>query len=445
MPHPVRPQLHAQTQKGPASDPQQVLDAAYKFTISQSKPEQCPHDFVIQYPCPQDPLIYQTFISRREIARLEEGKAQPPIPVPPLGSRPAAVLIETCLLGRRPVIPYRADSPSPILGVTPAFESEREKFIGRPKLSKFKQIQPLLDSLPGFRTLHLLINFTGFEGHKSWMSLTTGFISDDEMVRGQFLRSHESFCQMFSFTSRWQVDIFMSEVAFSVHALVDGYQWLVVAPLHICHIIQMWSVECNGDQPALIRMHPNLTEAFADLALALASSHEMVFLSPERIPESQSGLSGIGNNSFHPSAFPNDLPSGPSEGFFSPVSMLVASPEFDNDDSSMHRKFSVIFTDFGNSPVRLHRCEGRQELSNFSPSGYSFVIPFHETDCQCKDTLVHDLMLAMPYYCWPCPALSSKQVVALMEPSHADRSIPALTYTESDPISQIPLASGGIA
>jgi hypothetical protein len=123
--------------------------------------------------------------------------------------------------------------------------------------------------------------------------------------------------------------------------------------------------------------------------------------------------------------------------------MLVVPPHFDKDDTSLTRTFSVIFTDFGNSPVRLHRCHGRVAFCDFLPTGYSLVVPFHESDVQYDTTLIHDLMLAMPYYCWPCPALSSRQVVRLMEPSFADRPLPAMTYAGPDPTTNKPLACGG--
>jgi hypothetical protein len=298
---------------------------------------------------------------------------------------------------------------------------EREKFIERPKASReFSSVQPLLDSLSGFRTLHLLINFPIFEGTSPTHRLSSGFASDDELVGDPPVRQVEPFSQQISFTSRWQVDLFLSEAAFSVHVLVGRYQWLLVAPLQICHIVQGWSVRFNSDKPALIRVHPNLTEAFAELSLALAPEHELIFLSPSKSPPTASQLPGIGINSFPPDSMPDDLPQGPSEGFFSPVSMLVASPTFDSDHESGNHMFNVIYNEFGNAPVRLRRCKGSQ-LEEIPTSGYSLVIPFHEFDRQYKDSLVFELMMALPYFCWPCPVISSRQVLEKMEPTIADR------------------------
>jgi hypothetical protein len=266
-----------------------------------------------------------------------------------------------------------------------------------------------------------MINFPGFEGTSPTPQLSTGFVSDDDLVGDPPVRQVEPFTQQISFTSRWQVDLFLSEAAFSVHVLVGRYQWLLVAPLQICFIVQDWSVRYNSDKPALIRVHPNLTEAFLELSLALAPEHELIFLSPSKIPTTSSQLPGIGINSFPPESMPEDLPQGPSEGFFSPVSMLIASPTFDTDQESRHHTFNVIYNEFGNAPVRLRRCHGAKQLDEIPSSGYSLVIPFHEFDRQYKDSLVYELMMELPYFCWPCPILSSQQVLERMEPTIADR------------------------
>ena len=402
------------------SDPDAVILDPPQFTFSAQKPPNVSLNYVTQYACHCDPLVYSTFLSRRERTLTEQGEI--PIPIPFLGSKPAAILLDFQLGQKRPRNYYRTGSPVQVRGVTPIFMEDRENFIGRPKASQsYHDIQPLLDSLSGFRTLHLLINFSGVEKGNPRHHLSSGFASDDDLAGDLKVRQPECFYQQISFTSRWQVDLFLSEAAFSVHVLVSGYQWLVVAPLAICQLIQQWSVRNNATRPALIRSHPNLTEAFQELGLALAPDHELIFLSPQKFPETISQLPGFGMRSFRPEELPDDLPSGPSQAFFSPVTMLVASPSFDEHDDSSNQKFNVLYTDFGNSPVKLRRCQGRRALEEFTPQGYTFVIPFHEFDRQYKDTLAFELMQAMPYYCWPSPVLSTRQVLELMEPAFADR------------------------
>jgi len=394
-----------------------ILIPEDKFTFSESKPAQCPFRFVTQYPCPMDPLTYETFMARREMNIREDGQI-PPMPIPPLGSLASAPLLEVSLKHVPNNPTHRSNSPSKVHGITPIFFEERTQFIGRPRTSAaFQAIQPLLNSLSGFRSLHLLINFPGFVDSSPRVQLTTGFTSDDELVTGQPIRPFEPFSQFISFTSRWEVDLFMSEAAFSVFVLVQGFQWLLVAPLQICHIIQKWSIEHNGDAPAIIRMHPNLTAAFSEIALAMAPDHQLIFLSPVDVPGEPSGVA----MKFLPDSLPEGLPTGPSEAFFSPVSMLVVPPHFDLDLNCEQKRFSALYTEYGNSPIRLRRLNGTREMWDFVPSGYSLVIPFHEFDRQYKDSLVFRLMMALPYYCWPCPAHNSRQALDHMEPAFADR------------------------
>jgi hypothetical protein len=398
--------------------PSVILLPEEKITYSDSRPVQCPFRFVTQYPCPLDPLTYETFMARRERNIREDGQI-PSTPIPPLGSRASAPLLEASVKQSSANSTHRSNSPTQVHGITPIFFEERDQFIGRPRVSEGLQaVQPLLNSLSGFRSLHLLINFPGFVDSSPRVQLTSGFTSDDELVTGQPTRPFEPFSQFFSFTSRWEVDLFMSEAAFSVFVLVQGLQWLLVAPLQICHIIQKWSVKHNGDAPAIIRMHPNLSAAFSEIALAMAPDHQLVFLSPVDAPGEQApGLS----MKFFPDSLPEGLPAGPSEAFFPPVSMLVVPPHFDLDVSCEQRKFSALYTDYGNSPIRLRRLNGRREMFDFIPTGYSLILPFHEFDRQYKDSLIFALMMALPYYCWPCPAHNARQALDHMEPAFADR------------------------
>ena len=402
-------------------DPSITVFKESKFTISESKPPQCPFPFITQFSCPPQPLTYETFLSRREQLLHQEDQNNP-FPIPSLGCKAAAVLMDIPVMQADPKISYRANSPETVNGIVPMFVAERTCFIGRPRPSPaFTSLVPLMSALSGFRTLHLMINFPGFVSANGCPKLSTGFVSDDELVSALPVRPFEPFCQQVSFTSRWQVDLLLSEAAFSVHTFVQGFQWLVVAPLHICYLIQSWANSHNQGKPALIRMHPNMTEAFQELSLALAPDHELLFLSPSKDPDMLSQMPGIGMYSHSPDSLPDDLPSGPSEAFFPPVSMLITSPNFDTADESRDQTFSVIYTDFGNSPVRLRRCNGRAALREFWPKGYSFVVPFHEAESQYINTLVYDLMEAMPYFCWPCHALSSRHILDRMEPSLADQ------------------------
>jgi len=276
------------------TDPDAIILDPPQFTFSTQKPPNSPFNYVVQYACHTDELVYSTFLSRRERTLTEQGEI--PIPIPFLGSKPAAVLLDLPLGPKRPRNYYRACSPVKVHGITPVFLEDRENFIGRPKASQsYQDIQPLLDSLSGFRTLHLLVNFSGFEKGIPRHHLSTGFVSDDDLAGDMRFRQPEGFFQQISFTSRWQVDLFMSEAAFSVHVLVGNYQWLVVAPLAICHLIQQWSVQHNSTRPALIRVHPNLTEAFQELGLALAPGHELIFLSPQKFPQNYFAVARIWN------------------------------------------------------------------------------------------------------------------------------------------------------
>ena len=387
-----------------------------EFTISLDKPPQCKYSFVTRFPCPSDPLTYKTFLTRRK-ATDQGDKIDPSDPIPPLGSKSPVVSIDIKAFTRRfPIPPNLSDSPSEVREAIPVLSSHRKRFIGAVPLTQWKSLQSLQDSLPGVRNILLILNFSGFEWKTEGVKITSGFCSYEEFMQGQFWRSWEPFVQINSFSSRWQVDLFMSETSFSVHVEVGPYQWLLVAPFRVCSLIQNWSFT-NSGKPALIRMHSDLSAAFAELSLALSEDHSLVFLSPPEYDEnSPTPVQRISSGSyFHPN-LPDYLPSGPSEAFFSPVSMLVASSSLDEDGSSSEHTFTVLYTDFGNSPIKIQRCVGRDSLINFQPTGHRLVIPFHEDGAQYKNTLAFYLMQELPFSCWPVPTRTTAEILEAMEP-----------------------------
>jgi hypothetical protein len=241
------------------------------------------------------------------------------------------------------------------------------------------------------------------------------------MVTKIFPNLDASFTSLLQFSSRWEVDEFMRRSAFSVFVSVREYNWLLLAPFQICQIIQRWASESSDATDALIRYYPTLSDAHRQIVESLATEHRLVFLSPPDVVSEEINTKCLADLGIQWPTIHSDLQQGVSEGCFAPVSMLVVAPPFTENRTGVTREFDALFTDFGNSPVKLRRCQGRRVLEEFTPQGYTLVIPFHEYDKQYKDTLAFELMQAMPYYCWPSPVLSSRQVLELMEPAFADR------------------------
>ena len=363
--------------------------------------------FIRDFPIDPGPLTHETFMQRRHHAARGE-----PVEFP-LGSHPMAELTPIPSDSMRILDGDRPHSPA-TLGVHDLiFDQDRDYVVGYADPPNYTQVLgPTLAALPNVRGIWFFLNVLSLNlDRPTWMS--SGFISGHELQFISLLRSIASYSFVRTFSSRLEVDLYFRDAAFSVQLEVQELHWLLVAPYFICKLVQDWASAFNNS-PAIIRSHPDLGTAFEDLSSFLDSDGRLAFLSPLRHsstlhPDQRTNLF---NGSFAFPDLPQDYPMGRSHGCFRPVSMAILNSPFLN--LHQDRKFTVISTEWGNSPARVDRCYGYSDMiSTVSRTqGNSLVLPFFEGPEPTQCPLTESLLTWLPYFCWPSPSQDSSEVAS---------------------------------
>jgi hypothetical protein len=340
-----------------------------------------------------------------------------------MGSKPVAELHQSFSVATKPFDQSCPASPQKIHGYVPLFEEQRSDFIGFEPPPRIYRIGDLLELMPRYRTIWLYLNIRG-QTSSSDTRIVSGFCTGDEMVTKIFPKLDASFNTLVQFSSRWEVDEYMRRAAFTVFVTVRGYNWLLLAPFQIAQLVQRWASESADSTDAIIRSYPTLSDAHRQIMESLASTNRLVFLSPPDVVSDEVNTNcladlGIQWPTIHP-----ELQQGASEGFFAPVSMLVVSPPYMENLTGVTREFDALFTDFGNSPIRVQRLKGYDDFVDFQCIPHrSLVIPFSEPNRNEESSLLFQLSQAMPYYCWPVPAQTDEEILFSMEDEQSTRPL----------------------
>jgi len=370
--------------------------------------------FVKDFHVDPGPLAHETFIARRHHAARGD-----PVPFP-LGSQPMAEL--TPLPCTSSWIPEedRPHSPPTLFLCDVIFDRDRDYIVGHcdPPPSH-GPIQATLSALPNFRTIWMLLNVIGLNlDHPDVLS--SGFVSGREVQEHSLFQSIASYSVARTFTSRLEVDLFLGVAAFSVQVEVSNFHWITVAPLFICRIIQDWASSHNTSA-AIIRSHPNLDSAFADISSSLDSQGRLAFLSPLRFSQNLSHLqpAKLTNGSYQYPDLPRDLPSHSSQGCFRPTSMIVLNFPYRESQESDWRGFTVLSTEWGNSPVRVDRCVGFSDMVTVvsRTHGNALVLPFLEGPSALHCPLTFSLVQWLPFFCWPVPSQDGGEIAQTISAS----------------------------
>ena len=216
----------------------------------------------------------------------------------------------------------------------------------------------------------------------------------------------------------------MRRSAFSVFVSVREYNWLLLAPFQICQIVQRWASESSDATDALIRYYPTLSDAHRQIVESLATEHRLVFLSPPDVVSEEINTKCLADLGIQWPTIHSDLQQGVSEGCFAPVSMLVVAPPFTENQTGVTREFDALFTDFGNSPVRVQRLKGYDDFVDFQCIPHrSLIIPITEPHRHEESSLLFQLSQALPYYCWPVPAQTDEEILFSMEEEQSTRPL----------------------
>ena len=251
------------------------------------------------------------------------------------------------------------------------------------------------------------------------------------MVTQIFPTLDSSLTTLVQFSSRKDASKYLAQATFSIFLTMMGYNWLLIAPLPLCQIIQTWAADTPAASVAIIRVFPTISAAYSQLSLSLADGARMVFLSHYTVTNPSGNLSDQGY--VWPNLPPN--PTGSSSGFHSPISILIVAPPFQEDCTADRRTFQIIWAD-ENHKLRYDVAVGHQDLCRLiTSSGRHFIIPFPEPIR--AHSLAFRIMQALPDCGWPVVKLSPTSILEAL----ASRAIPApttsfpLTENVSHPIS----------
>ena len=403
-------------------------------SVSPFSPANSTGIFVKDFPVDPGPLIHATFMSRRNYASRGE-----PIPFP-IGSQAMAELTPLPCTSSRIPDEDRPHSPATINNSDIIFDSDRDYLVGfsDPPESQ-RALRTTLAALPNVRSVWLLLNVIGLNLDRP-EAMSSGFLSGIEIQESSIINSIASYSMARTFSSRLEVDLYLRDAAFSVQVEVTSFQWVLVAPLFICRIIQDWSVMHNTS-PAIIRSHPDLGTAFEEISSSLDLQGRLAFLSPLRysaLGPLQS--TNLNNGTFQFPDLPHDLPSSRSQGCFRPTSMLILNFPYSESLDSARRGFTVLSTDWGNSPVRVDRCFGYSEMVTIvsRSHGNALVIPFLEGPSALQCPLTFSLIQWLPYFCWPVPSQDTCEIAQAISSSFIPPAFVGRNHS-----SQISLGSEG--
>jgi len=382
--------------------------------------------FIKDFPVDPGPLTHSTFMNRRNYASRGE-----PIPFP-IGSQSMAELTPLPCTSSKIPEEDRPHSPATINNCDIIFDSDRDYLVGfcDPPDSQIA-LRTTLAALPNVRSVWLLLNVMGLNLTRP-EALSSGFLSGMELQGSLILDSIASYSMARTFSSRLEVDLYLRDAAFSVQVEVSSFHWVLVAPFFICRIIQDWSVIHNMS-PAIIRSHPDLGTAFDEISSSLDSQGRLAFLSPLRYSSlGPLQSTNIRNGTFQFPDLPRDLPSSRSQSCFRPTSMIILNFPYNESLESDRRGFTVLSTDWGNSPVRVDRCFGYPEMVTIvsRSHGNALVIPFLEGPSALQCPLTSLLLQWLPFFCWPVPSQDSCEIAQAISdsfhpPAFVDRCQPS--------------------